>query len=300
MLHPRAGGVDIGKIVSVLLPYLSTFYSQVVFDLNFAATITNPPQEVDLNPQFPLLIKTVITPPTLPVLADGTHADLLFAIGGAELPSGEIVPLGLTAAADKNQNSDPSDGIVDVDPDTAGDQSIMTLSMAPLHSGLQFGAANHVIVSAAVVLQAKANTDTGAQAHKPGGSIQISEPGFAPATLTVGDFLPLPIGSAFDSAAGTLKVAAVAGADFYRASLEGTDGAKWLVLLPAAAIGNAIKLPDIKALGGDQDYRATAKACNVGAFVLKTPQTVPALLSTPLLTDLLRNVKKTSFTDAKL
>ena len=294
------GGVDIGKIVSVLLPYLSTFYSQVVFDVDFGATVTAPLHELDLNPQFPLLVHTVITPPKLPILGDGTYADLIFAIGGASLPSGDIVPLGLTAAADKNEKTDPSDGIVDGDPETAGDQTTLALSMAPLHSGLQFGAANHVIVSAAVVLEAKAAADGSTKAHKPGGSIQITDPGFAPATLTVGDFLPLPIGSTYDATAGTLKVAEVTGADFYRATLQGPEGASWLVMLPKAAIGNAIKLPDIHALGADQDYRATAKACNVGAYVLKTPQSVPALLNGTAMTDLLRNVRKTSFTDAKL
>jgi hypothetical protein len=293
------GGVDIGKIVSVLLPYLSTFYSQVVFDVDFGTTLTSPLHEVDLNPQFPLLIRTVITPPKLPSLGDGTYADLVFAIGGAALPSGDIVPLGLTAAADKNEKTDPSDGIVDGDPETPGDQATLTLSMAPLHSGLQFGTANHVIVSAAVVLQTKAAADGSAKAHQSGGSIQISDAGFAPATLTVGEFLPLPIGSVFDQPAGTLKVVEVAGADFYRATLQGPDGASWLVMLPKTAIGNAIKLPDIKALGADQDYRATASACNVGAYVLRTPLTVPALLNGTAMTDLLRNVRKTSFTDAK-
>ena len=302
ILDAVQGGVDIGKIVSVLLPFLSTFYSQVVEDVPFGATVSDPMHVLDLNPQFPLLVHTAITPPKLPSLGDGTYADLIFDIGGAMLPSGEIVPLGLTAAADKNQSSDPSDGIVDTDPDTDGDQSTLNLWMAPLHTGLQFGNANHVIVSAAVVVEGTTKDANGKilTSHKAGGSIQLTTPDFAPATMTVTEFLPLPIGSVFDATAGTLKVVAVPGVDFYRATLDGPNGTAWQVILPAKAIGTAIKLPDIQALGADQDYRATAKDCNVGAFVLKTPHTVPALLSTPLLTDLLRNVKMTSFTDAKL
>ena len=286
------GGVDIGKIVSVLLPYLSTFYSQVVLDVEFKSTLTSPLHELNLAPQFPLVLKTVITPPKLPSLGDGTYADLIFAIGGALLPSGEIVPLGLTAAADKNEKADPSDGVVDGDPEAPGDQTNLTLSMAPLHSGLQVGKANHVIVSAAVVVQGNG--------HKEGGSIQITDPDAAPAALTVGDFLPLPVGSAYDVKAGTLKVTEVTGADFYRTTLEAAQGASWQVVLPKSMVGKTFTLPDMKALGGDQDYRATVKACNVGAFVLKTPQTLPALLATPLMTDLLRSVRKTSFTNAKL
>ncbi len=296
------GGVDIGKIVAVLLPYLSTFYSEVVPDVAFGTTVTNPLHELDLNPQFPLLVKTIITPPKLPSLGDGTYADLIFAIGGAELPSGEIVPLGLSAAADKNEKTDPSDGIVDGDPESPGDQATLSLSMAPLHSGLLVGNANHVIVSAAVVLQATTKDANGKilTDHKEGGSIQITQPDYAPAALTVPSFLPLPLGSMFDPTAGTLKVVEVPGADFYRATLEGPMGTSWLVLLPKSAIGATIKLPDLTALGGDQDYRATAKKCNVGAFVLKTPQTVPAILNSNVMTDLLRNVKQTSFTNAKL
>ncbi len=296
------GGVDIGKIVAVLLPFLSTFYSQVVMDVPFGTTVSDPIHELDLNPQFPLLVHTAITPPKLPALGDGTYADLIFGIGGAMLPSGEIVPLGLTAAADKNQSSDPSDGIVDADPNTDGDQSTLNLWMAPLHSGLQFGSANHVIVSAAVVLEGTTKDANGKilTSHKQGGSIQITQPDFAPATLTVGDFLPLPVGSVFSAADGTLKVVAVPGVDFYRVTLDGPNGTAWQIVLPASAIGTTIKLPNILALGADQDYRATAKDCTVGAFVLKAPQTVPALLNSALLTDLLRNVKMTSFTDAKL
>ncbi len=296
------GGVDIGKIVAVLLPYLSTFYSQVVDNVVFGTTVSNPPQELDLNPQFPLLVKTIITPPKLPSLGDGTYADLVFAIGGAELPSGEIVPLGLSAAADKNEKADPSDGIVDGDPESPGDQTTLSLSMAPLHSGLQFGAANHVIVSAAVVLQATTKDADGKilTSHREGGSIQITQPDFAPSTLTVPEFLPLPLGSVFDQAAGTLKVVEVKGADFYRATLEGPNGASWLVLLPKEAVGKTITLPKLQDLGAEGEYLASAKNCNVGAFVLKTPATVPAILSSGLMTDLLRNVKQTSFTNAKL
>ena len=295
------GGVDIGKIVAVLLPYLSTFYSEVVADVPFAATVTDPLHTLNLNPQFPLLVKTIVTPPKLPSLGDGTFADLVFAIGGAELPSGEIVPLGLSAAADKNEKADPSDGMVDGDPESPGDQPTLSLSMAPLHSGLQFGAANHVIVTAAVVLAGTTKDADGKilTTHKEGGSIQITQPGFAPATLAVPEFLPLPLGSVFDATAGTLKVADVPGADFYRATFQSPLGASWLVMLPKSAIGKAITLPDIQALGADQDYRATAKQCNVGAFVLNKPATVNAILEGGVLADLLRNVKQTSFTNAK-
>lgn len=300
------GGVDIGKIVSVLLPYLSTFYSQVVLDVQFGETVSSPIHELNLKAdqpqQYPLLVKTVLTPPKLPSLGDGTHADLLFGIGGALLPSGEIVPLGLTAASDKNEKADPSDGVVDGDPESAGDQSTLTLAMAPLHSGLQVGAANHVIVSAAVVIAGTTKDADGKVLtdHQEGGSIQITEPGVAPSSLTLADFLPIPVGSVFDPAAGTIKVVDIKGADFYRVTFPAAEGTNWTVVLPKSAIGTAFKLPDIKALGADQDYRATAKQANVGAFVLKTTQSLNAVLGSGLLTDLVRSVKQTSFTNAKL
>ena len=218
------------------------------------------------------------------------------------LPSGEIVPLGLTAASDKNEKADPSDGVVDGDPESPGDQTTLTLAMAPLHSGLQVGAANHVIVSAAVVIAGDVKDADGKvlATHQEGGSIQITQPDFAPATLNLPAFLPLPIGSVFDPTAGTLKVVEVAGADFYRVNFAAPEGANWTVVLPKSAIGQTIKLPDVKALGADQDYRATAKQANVGAFVLRTSQTVQAVLGSGLLTDLVRAVKQTSFTNAKL
>lgn len=278
------GGLDIGKVVSVLLPYLSGFSSHVG-EIALGETLSSPIKLLaPLEPKFPLLLKTQVTVPAMPKYAAG-WADLVFVIGGALMPAGEIVPLGLTAGADSQGKEDPADGKVDADLKEPGDQPLK-LAVGPLHSGLQVGADNHVFVTAAVVLAEKGK--------KEGGSIILSAPKPVPGAYNPGEFLALPEGSSLVKATGKLKVAPVAGAGFYRVNVTGPEGQAWLVIVPEA---QEFQLPDLSAYGAKLTA-ATCKKALVGAFELHKALTLQELVAPGGLNDLVRQVRRTSFTDA--
>ncbi len=282
------GGLDIGKVVSVLLPYLSGFSSQVLMDVALGETLSNPIKSLpQLDPKFPLLLKTEIAMPALPKSGSG-WADLVFVIGGALMPIGEIVPLGLTAGADSQGKEDPADGKVDADPKTAGTQQLK-LAVAPLHSGLHYGADNHVFITAAIVLAE--------MGKKEGGSIILSKPKGVPAVYNPGEFMALPEGSALTKATGVLQVAAVTGAHIYRVNLTGAEGKSWQVVVPKSLEGKAVTLPDLTAYGATLTS-ATAKRALVAAFELSKSMTTQEFVAPGGLSDIVRQVNRTSFTDA--
>lgn len=282
------GGLQIGRVVSVLLPYLSGFSSAVQQDVEFGSQLAEPLRDLGkLAPDFPLLLRTAVQLAPLPQ-ANGGWADLVFVIGGALMPSGEIVPLGLTAGADVAGEADKADGVVDGDSTEPGNQPLR-LAVGPLHSRLQVGTANHVLVTAAVALAGKG--------RKEGGSIAIGLPGPIAAETAAVPLLPLPLGSAFDPQAGTLQVAAVEGAHAYRVTLLASEGRQWQLIVPKGAVGKTLQLADLSAYGAALQV-AEAKRALVGAVELRKPLDVRALVAPGGLEDLLRQVSRTSFTDA--
>ena len=281
-------GLDIGTIVSVLLPYLGGFSSDVQWNVKLGDTMVEPLQSLPvIKPKFPLLLKCDVEIATLPKAAKG-WADLAFVIGGALMPIGEIVPLGLTAGSDSSGKEDPADGIVDGDADTKGNQPV-GLSVAPLHSGLLVGSDNHVVITAAVVLAGKDK--------KEGGSIILGAPGKVGAKLAPGPFLDLPLGSSFDAKTATLTVNQVAGAHAYRATLTAAEGQQWQFVVPASWTGKAIVLPDLKSYGNEFPVAQTKRAY-VGALEFYQQMDVPQLVAPGGLDDIVRKVKRTAFTDA--
>ena len=288
------GGLDVGRVVSVLLPYLAGFESQVNFDVPFAASLTKPIPKLDLKPTFPLGIKTDVTLPILPsagldAAGKAAFADLAFVIGGAMLPSGEFVPLGLTAGSDKVDSSDTADGLIDGDDQTPGMQPL-ALAVAPLHSGVRYGASNHTLITAAVIL--------GGSGKKEGGSISITVPGTIAKTTNPETFLPFPMGSTYDKASATLTVKGIDGAQFYRSTLFGDEGNQWLIVLPKETAGKALKLPDLTQWGAPVNLAAAPKKAYVAGFELRSALSMEQLLTPAGLCDLVRQVKRTTFIDA--
>lgn len=284
----------IAKVVSALLPYLGGIYSQVVFDVPFAATVTKPTHQLDLAPTVPLLHKIDVTMPDLPVIGKDAAgapiwADVAFVIGGAMLPTGEIIPLGLTAGADQNSDTDPKDGKIDGDAAVAGYQPTR-LAIAPLHSGVRYGKANHAFVSAAVIVAGKGK--------KEGASLQITEPGTVAKTLVLEPYLPFGLGSAYDPATATLKGKAVAGAQFYRVHLLGQDNHQWQILIPSEEIEKPLLLPDLTKLGGEINLAQNVKRFFVSAFELRKALAFIDVLGPKGLANLELLVKRTSFIDA--
>ncbi len=285
------GGIDIGQIVSLLLPYFSSFRSQVAFDVPFADTLTQPTPTLNLAPVFPLGLHLDISLPALPSLGDKKWADLAFVIAGAMMPKGEIIPLGLTAGADTQGDTDTTpDGQVDGNSEQPGQQPLH-LDAAPLHSGTRVGTANHVVVTAAVVL---ANADKG---KKEGASVQITAPGTLGTTVQTPDFLGFPSDSTFNPATATLQVKAVAGAQFYRLTLHDGSDHQWLVVVPATQVDKPLVLPDLTVWGADVNLLTAPNRAYVAAFELAKSLTFPDVVGAQGLIDLVRLVKRSAFYD---
>lgn len=284
------GGLDVGKVVAALLPYLSSFYSQVVMDVPFGEKPSSPPATKDLAPDIPLVLSTTIEPAGLPKVKDGQWADLLLSVAGAMMPDGQFVPLGLTAGPDALEGAKP-DGKVDGDPAEDGDQP-MSLKFAPLHSGLRAGkTANFSLVHAAI--------NVGGDGKREGGSIVISAPGPIAKKVSTGEFLGYSAGSSFDKAKRQVTVEAVTGSHLYRVILTGEKSRRWVVVVPAEATGKPLQLVDLSKFGGGKDIANKPKRVFVGAFELRNKQTTADVLTNGVLTDLVRSVKRTSFIDVK-
>mgnify|MGYP007046917314 CR=1 FL=1 len=283
-------GLDIGAVVGALLPHLSNFRSYVAFDVEFRDGGKEPFVQLDLLPNVPLLLDTVITPPALPSAGEGVWADLGLFVSGAMLPSGQIVPLGLTAGSDKADSEDVADGLIDGDAEEPGSQPLV-LSSAPLHSGLRYGAANHVLVTAAI--------NVAGNGKKEGGSIVVGEPGVLPAAAKPEPFLPFSLGSTWTQATRTLTIAKVEGAHFYRVIVLAAENRQWHFFVPALAAAQTIALPDGTAWGEADDVIGAPKRVFVSAFELREQRSLPGLLVPDGLPDLVRLVKRSSFIDVR-
>ncbi len=282
-----AGDADIGKIVGALLPYLQGFYSQVAMNRQFADKPSSPLKTLDLAPSLPLLLETQIKPGVLPKSGNG-WADLFLVVAGAMMPSGQLVPLGIAAGTDAANKKDVPDGKVDGDAGIEGDQPL-SLTSAPLHSGLRVGAANFAIATAALVVAGGGK--------KEAGSIILSDVGPLKPEYSPGDFLPFPDGSSYGDASRALKIAPVAGAHFYRAILRGPESHNWQIVVAGEATDKELRLPDLTQWGAAVDAGADPKRAFIGAFELRTAGGIESVLAPGSITDLVRQTKRTSFVD---
>jgi hypothetical protein len=283
-------GLDVGKVVGVLLPYLQGFYSQVVIDVAFEDKVgVVTPKALDLAPDVPLGVSSTIEAPDLPKTGEGKWADLILAIGGAMMPDGTMIPLGLAAGSDTSGEGDKADGKVDGDQEEDGNQPL-ALNTAPLHSGLRVGSDNRLIVTAAI--------NVGGGGQREGGSIVFSKLGPIAGKHKPQAFLPYALGSTWDAAKRTLNVAKVDGAAFYRVVMTGSEGRRWSLLVPSSATGKPMALPDSTAWGVDAALANTPKRVFVGAFELHAGATdLWKALGSGVMVDLVRKTSRSSFID---
>jgi hypothetical protein len=285
------GGLNIGQVVSILLPYLAGFSSQVA-EVTFGATLSDPLKDLGmLSPVIPLLIKSEVVLGDLPKAGAG-WADAVIIVAGAMMPIGEIVPLGLTAAADTPGEEEVADGKADANSELPGVQNPY-LSVGPLHSGLRVGNDNHISVAAAIVAAGKGK--------KEAGSLILSEVGVPPQQWNTGAFLPLPEGSSYTKASRTVVIKGQLEGDFYRTTLIGTEGRQWLVYLPRGAGDVTATLPVLTGHGAVEDIGATAKRALVAVFEMRNAAQAahfPDLFEPGGLTHLLQSVRRTAFLDA--
>jgi hypothetical protein len=223
--------IDIGRTLAPLLPIVGRFQSSVTL----AEFSSETPGTLALNLDTLLRLQTVVAIPTLP----GVNAVL--ALAGARSPSQGFVPLGLTAGVDEHTGSSTTDRTPDgiIDPvGMNGTPGELPLRLAPLHDGLE-GSPFEIVTLAlntSALFGGKAPLTLSARVLLPE-SILFKNNGTAANTFQVGAFLPIPDAAALDSAARTLTVSPVTGADLYRVDFA----AGWQVYFPPSM--SAVLLP---------------------------------------------------------
>lgn len=221
--------IDIGSIVTAVIPLFAKFYSAVTTGMEFpgdgsmAVTTTTPKLDVALS------LTTSLTVPALPEVETGVWAEVIFMLTGALRVDGTFVPLGLNAGADTTDSElYPHDGLADSDIKTA-EIDPYTLKYAPMHSGLAETSASYM--SAVVALSIDPG---GASTRKDGGSAVLyhAEAGKAlPETLPSAEFLGMATGSAYDETTRAVTTVAPAGADATRMLFKSKKGVNWTVWL---------------------------------------------------------------------
>jgi hypothetical protein len=227
------GMTDVGSVLSALIPVVGKLQSGVTVDKAF---VSGTPGALTLKLDTLLRLQTVIATPTLP----GVNAVL--SIGGARSLSQGFVPLGLTAGVDEHTGPSTTDMTPDGIIDPAGMNGTpgeLPLRLAPLHGGLE-GSPFEIVTLAlntSALFGGRAPLTLSARVLLPG-SILFKNNGTAANTFQVGAFLPIP-DAALDSAARTLTVSPVTGADLYRADFA----AGWQVYFPPSMNAAALTTP---------------------------------------------------------
>ncbi len=297
----KGGNLDVTEIVAALLPLFDRFYSGVAWaDFAEEPDFANPPQ-LDLALQVPLSHRLAIEVGPLPELgAPDLWADAAFVIGGASLPSGELVPLGLTAGTDKESADATPDGIVDGDPGTPGVQPLR-IAMAAPHGGVQGDGTRAVIAAVAAAIDTKGNSG-----KLQGGSgvltdIELpaaSPPGATPPSVTLDPFLPLAAATSWDPATRTIGIESVEGTQWTRVVFDAADGWTWHVWVPAGTSSAVLPVPsDVTGQADLPDRAAEASHYVVNAFELREGLGAGALVTpgTAQHEGLLRAVHRASY-----
>jgi hypothetical protein len=201
---------------------------------------------IELAADQELRILSAVQVPQLPRLPGGDFAGAAIVLGGALVPGRGLLPLGLSAGLDTEDDTDTPDGRVFGVDEPFGKNSdpledgYVPLSMAPPHSGIE----GSQVLLVGVALDIESITDSGVQISVLVNRVnQIGER----ATLT-GTFPAFPQGS-LDVGRGVFTPGnSVSGAGVTRLRME-RNGQEWLVYAPHGM--TAFTLPNVATAKND-------------------------------------------------
>lgn len=252
--------IDIGALLSRIVPIFRKFNSSIVRDVEFEMRATpidaGTPNFSDQSffttadhdfQQIPLAFSFVAKLPELPKFK-GSYVDGAAIIGGANAVGRGVVPLGIGVGVN---TATPIDGQIDPFTSTNGTTPSLPagsigVRMAPAHHGIE-GSHYGLVVAA---ISAKALTDAsagiGASAlfpRLPGNKIAFDPEGNTPLDLHTQAFPAFPEGAKFnytDTADGALPgrsfaLTAVANTGIIRVSFSDSLERRWDVLVDAAS-----------------------------------------------------------------
>lgn len=262
-----AGGLDninIGALLSRILPIFKKFNSSVVRDVSFSLKAT-PRMNGEYNfsdttsftatdhdfAQVPLAFSYVAKLPELPKYK-GAYVDAAAIIGGAIVPGRGVVPLGIGIGV----NTNPLDGQTDKQANLSA-QGLVQVRMAPTHHGIE-GSEYGLVVAG---ISAKGLTDSSAGlgasaifARLPGNKMAFDPNGASPIDVSGTAFPAYPEGAKYnfvDTAQGALPARSfrfagtpsLTGLNVLRISFADDLEHRWDVLLDAARAADGFTLP---------------------------------------------------------
>jgi len=247
------GNLDMGGMLSAIIPYFGTFDHALIGNLNLVEVSkpsTGEPKDWTFNPAASQSLRTdkllgqsaAFTVPTLP-MEPGTSTPISGVVMflGSLAPGAGWVPLGLTAGLDKPADTDAADGVVDpaacpeIRPDCEQPpRGQVIVDFAAPHSGIE--GSPYVALAMALGLDA-----IGTALHT---SLLFSIANSLSAmptanTFPVTAFLGFPTGGSYHKGVSYTQTQGVTGANFYRLNLD-VNGSKWQVYADSAS---AINLP---------------------------------------------------------
>ncbi len=292
-----AGGtdnIDIGALLSRILPIFKKFNSSVVRDVQFnlaptpgAATgnPTYPNYRTDANyvtanhdfTQIPLAFAFAAKLPELPKFR-GTFVDGAAIIGGANVAGRGVVPLGIGVGVN---TATPIDGQIDKQADLPA-AGMIAVRMAPTHHGLE-GSEYGLLIAA---ISAKALTDASAGAgasalfpRLPSNKLVFDPKGTTPIDVSGQAFPAFPEGARFNFTATaqgavpsrSFRIAtAVAGVNVLRVSFADYLERRWDVLVdPATTTTAGFSLPAVPGTLADRLYFNNMSAGERSDFVVQ-------------------------------
>ncbi len=280
------GTLDVGKILSRIIPIFKKFNSSVVRDVQF--TLKTTPKDAMGKPVFtdtadfstanhtffqtatptttevPLAFNMVGKVPSLPKFRN-TYVDAVILLGGAIVPGRGVVPLGLGAAVNVatpvDDKTDPQSELT-----TPG---LMTLRMSPTHHGIEGNPYGVVAlaVSAKSITDASAGLATSAIFSRvPGNALKFDPKGASP--VDVGTSFPgFPESAKYnftDTLSGGINgrsfkfanatEASGAGAAVTRVVFTNDAEHRWVVYLDPAAALTGFTLPLPPGTFGDRTF----------------------------------------------
>jgi hypothetical protein len=264
-----AGGlnnINVGALLSRILPIFKKFNSSVVRDVQFELKPTpfngNKPDFSDQShfvtrnhnfTQMPLGFSFVAKLPSLPKFK-GSYVDGVAIIGGASVPGQGVVPLGIGVGV----NTNPVDDKTDVQAELPG-PNMVQIRMAPTHHGLEGGEYGLLIAG----LSAKALTDSSAGlgasalfARLPNNALVFDPKGSRPVDVSTMAFPSFPEGATFNFTSATQGAIPgrsfrfkatpdLTGINVLRVSLSDDREHRWDVLLNPASAAAGFTLPAI-------------------------------------------------------
>lgn len=266
-----AGGldnIDIGALLSRILPIFKRFNSSVVrdvqFDLKATPFVSGKPDFSDQAhfatanhnfTQIPLGFSYVTKLPELPKYKNA-FVDGVAIIGGASVPGQGVVPLGIGVGV----NTNPVDGQTDKQGDLAS-QGLVQVRMAPTHDGLEGGEYGLIVAG----ISAKGLTDSSAGlgasaifARLPNNALAFDPKGATPVDVSGLAFPVFPEGAKFNFTTtaqgaipgrsfrfGAAPNFAMTGITVLRVSFADDREHRWDVLTDAAQASTGFTLPAI-------------------------------------------------------